>query len=74
MSLRDIAYAGGRMSYPSHHRTEPESRLAEYLAEARRILANPPEPASAPEHLAVDPDFETLRWFPLPDEAPTPAH
>ena len=70
MSLRDIAYAGGRMTYPSHHRTEPESRLADYLAEARRILADLPAPARTPEHLVVDADFETLRWFPLPDDVP----
>ena len=68
MSLRDIAYAGGRMTYQSHHRTEPESRLAEYLVEARELLANLPAPTSAPEHITVDADFETLRWFPLPDD------
>ena len=67
-SARDIAYAGGRMTYQSHHRTEPESRLAEYLIEARELLADLPAPTSAPEHITVDADFETLRWFPLPDD------
>ena len=56
------------MTFPSHRRTEPESRLAEYLDEARRIMADPPAPTSSPEHLTVDADFETLRWFPLPDD------
>ena len=71
-SLADIQYDDGRMTYPSHHRTEPESALAGYLAEARRILADPPAPTATPEHLVVDDDFETLRWFPLPDEIALP--
>jgi hypothetical protein len=71
-SLADIRYDGGRMSYPSHRRTAPESALAGYLAEARRILADPPTPDTTPEHLVVDDDFETLRWFPLPDEIALP--
>ncbi len=70
MSLTDIAYVDGRMTFPLHHRTEPESALAGYLEAARVILADPPEPATAPEHAEVDADFETLRWFPLPDDVP----
>ena len=68
MSLRDVRWTDGRMTWPSHRRTEPESALAGYLAEARRLLADPPPPAVAPEPLVVDDDFETLRWFPLPSE------
>jgi selenocysteine lyase/cysteine desulfurase len=68
MSLRDIDYVDGRMTFPLHHRTEPESALAGYLETARAILADPPAPTTAPEHIEVDADFETLRWFPLPDE------
>jgi selenocysteine lyase/cysteine desulfurase len=68
MSLRDVSWADGRMTWPSHRRTEPEAALAGYLAEARRLLADPPPPAVAPEPLVVDDDFETLRWFPLPSE------
>jgi selenocysteine lyase/cysteine desulfurase len=72
MSLRDVRYDDGRMHWPSHRRTEPESALAGYLSEARRILAHPPAPAVAPERLVVDDDFESLRWFPLPDEIALP--
>jgi len=68
MSLRDVRYDDGRMTWPSHRRTEPEIALAGYLDEARRLLADPPAPAAPPEHPVVDDDFETLRWFPLPDE------
>jgi selenocysteine lyase/cysteine desulfurase len=69
-SLRDISYAGGRMTYPQHRHHEPESRLPAYLAEAREILTRPPSampdaPASAAD---VGPDFESLRWFLLPEE------
>jgi selenocysteine lyase/cysteine desulfurase len=68
-SLRDVSYAGGRMTWPSHRHHEPESRLAAYLDEAREILARPPRPA-APSMVegAVGEDFEALRWFWLPEE------
>ena len=68
MSLRDVRFTEGGMTWPSHRRTEPESALAGYLTEARRLLADPAPPAIAPEALVVDADFETLRWFPLPSE------
>ena len=73
MSLTDVSYVDGEMRWPSHRRTEPESALAGYLEEARRLMADPPAPLAAPEHLVVDDDFETLRWFPLPDEVAIPA-
>ena len=70
MSLRDISYAGGRMNWPQHRHAEPESALAGYLEHASRLLAKLPAaaPASVPEPLAADADFEHLRWFPLPHE------
>ena len=60
------------MTYQAHRHREPESHLADYLAEGRRILAS----ASAPGPLAgpsgdgstMDQDAESLRWFPLPHE------
>jgi hypothetical protein len=77
LSLLDVRYDGGGMRYAAHRHREPETRLADYLAEARGLLADPPpapdgisgttEPAAdAP---AVDGDFENLRWFWLPGEA-----
>jgi len=67
--LSDVRYEGGVMSFPHRRQTEPESRLIGYLEEARTILAclsTPPaaEPLAGP----VGPDFETLRWFWLPNE------
>jgi len=69
LSLNDISYADGHMTYSAHRHREPASRLAEYLVEARAFLAAPPSngwKAQDPQNL--DPEFETLRWFPLPSE------
>ncbi len=68
LSLLDIEYRDGRMTYPEHRRQEPEVRLADHLAEARRILDSSSFASVAPDPLEVDADFETLRWFPLPHE------
>jgi len=69
LSLRDVAYDGGTMKFTAHRHQAPDSSLAGYLAEARRILAGPraatPEPL---ERSATGPDFEDLRWFWLPEE------
>jgi selenocysteine lyase/cysteine desulfurase len=68
MSLYDVSYASGRFDYPRRHSTVPESALAGYLDDARRILdAAAAEPAPAPPE-PVSQDFEHLRWFPLPGE------
>ena len=69
LSLDDVRYDTGRMSYASHRHHAPEARLAGYLAEARQRLSGPPStewPAVDPQ---LDADFEALRWFPLPSEA-----
>jgi hypothetical protein len=69
-SLRDVSYADWRMGYPHHRHNEPETRLADYLAEAREILARPPVamPETSASVGAVGSDFESLRWFLLPEE------
>jgi selenocysteine lyase/cysteine desulfurase len=70
MSLRDVHYAQGAMHHPVHDRHEPVERLADYLEEARSLLASPPPPpAGASLDGAVGVDFDTLRWFWLPEEA-----
>jgi selenocysteine lyase/cysteine desulfurase len=72
MSLFDVSYdpADGSMRRPSHRHQEPESRLAEYLVEAREILARPFRALTSPTIAAgaVGPDFEALRWFLLPED------
>jgi selenocysteine lyase/cysteine desulfurase len=68
LSLADISYRDGRMHYTAHRHREPESRLAGYLDEARRLFANPPPTPRAGAARASDADFDALRWFWLPEE------
>ena len=70
MRLTDLSYDSGRLAYHSRHATEPETALAGYLEDARRILAAAEAgqgvvPVRDPE---LTPGFEALRWFPLPGE------
>jgi hypothetical protein len=55
---------------PVPHTTAPESVLAGYLEQARKVIraveADPPSASPAPVLTA---DFERIRWFPLPGEA-----
>ena len=71
LSLRDIRYEDGVMTWPSHRHHEPESRLAEYLDGGARDpgpcrRGRSPRPRSRPAR--VGPDFEALRWFLLPED------
>lgn len=71
MSLHDIRYEAGTIRYLAHRHREPESRLAEYLDAAEAILADPAGtlgPPPDPEPRPADEDFESLRWFWLPEE------
>jgi hypothetical protein len=70
MRLADVTYRGGKMEYRSRHATEPESALAAYLDEARRVFAAAVvgERQRPPHHPAMTRDFEQLRWFWLPRE------
>jgi selenocysteine lyase/cysteine desulfurase len=71
LSLHDIQYEPDGLRYPAHRHREPEERLQSYLADAERILADPVAMLGAPpapESLEVDTDFESLRWFWLPEE------
>ena len=67
-----MSFSGGGVSYPAHRHQAGEEALDGHLAEAGRILADPvaalgEPPASAGPPL-VGADFESLRWFWLPDE------
>jgi selenocysteine lyase/cysteine desulfurase len=72
LSLHDVAFSGEGVSYPAHRHQAGEEALAGHLEEAARILGDPvaalgAAPPSAGPPLVGD-DFETLRWFWLPDE------
>ncbi|HEX2754579.1 MAG TPA: aminotransferase class V-fold PLP-dependent enzyme [Candidatus Limnocylindrales bacterium] len=72
LSLHDVSFAADGLSYPTHRHRAGEEALAGHLDEASRILADPvavlgAAPASEGPPLVGD-DFESLRWFWLPDE------
>jgi selenocysteine lyase/cysteine desulfurase len=71
MSLHDIRYERGGIVASTHRRRRaPESSLVDYMAEARRLVAD--DAAGTEATAAVAPtrnaDFEALRWFWLPEE------
>jgi len=53
--------------------TAPESALAEQLGAARRIIEDVEihPPAGALSEQPVSPEFERIRWFPLPGDGLT---
>jgi len=67
----ELTYEGGKLEYGSRHATEPESALKGYLERAREIMARASERATSrtPDAPTLSADFETLRWFLLPEEA-----
>jgi selenocysteine lyase/cysteine desulfurase len=69
LRLMDVSYRTGKLEYRSNHAREPEWALEGHLDEARRILErrlrSPSPPVDAPK---VSSDFETLRWFPFPQD------
>ena len=72
LSLHDVRFTPDGLEHPGHLLHEPESRLADYLAEARGLMADPPAPPAPPQglaDLAVGEHFGDLRWFLMPDEA-----
>jgi selenocysteine lyase/cysteine desulfurase len=69
LSLSDVSYRNGRMEYAVRHRLETETRLGDYLSEARLLLSGGPVAERPPVDPELDVDFEALRWFPLPSEA-----
>jgi len=72
LSLHEVAFSGGGVAYPAHRHQAGEEALAGHLDEGARILADPVAVLGAPPEAAGPPlvgdDFETLRWFWLPDE------
>ena len=70
LRLSQLSYnAEGRLTYPRHDDTAPESALAGYLAEAEALFASLPEPGEDHASDTVSADFEHLRWFDLPAES-----
>jgi len=70
MRMAEVSYRTGKMEYRSRHATEPEWALPGYLEEARRIITGASEEfrSLSIEESPRTPDFEELRWFPLPSD------
>lgn len=65
LRLGDLTYTDdGVLRYASDHPRAPESALADYLSQAEKVLSRLPDPDLTAADLT--PDFEHLRWFPLP--------
>ncbi len=66
LTLAEVGYTpDGEMSYPHHRAQAGEEEFPGYLRQARGLLAGlPARLPSGPTGLG--PDFEALRWFPLP--------
>jgi hypothetical protein len=65
LSLRDLAFDSTDAG--AMHPSEPESALASQLDAARRIIRA--AEATPPPDPALSPEFDRIRWFPLPGEA-----
>jgi selenocysteine lyase/cysteine desulfurase len=69
LRLADVHYdADGRMTFPRHDDTAPESALAGYLDEARELFAQLPDADTIPQatDVMLGDDLDRLRWFDLP--------
>jgi selenocysteine lyase/cysteine desulfurase len=66
LTLGAVSYTpDGEMTYPSRSGRAGEDVYPAYLQQARALLAGLPAPLpGGPQDLS--PDFEALRWFPLP--------
>jgi len=71
MSLHDVSYAEGRMSYrPRRHEFAGED-LGACLKDSRALLRDGIE-AQAPDCDGLSDDFRHLQWFRLPEDAAPP--
>jgi selenocysteine lyase/cysteine desulfurase/CRP-like cAMP-binding protein len=71
LTLHDVSFASGVLEFHGPRATEPESALGRYLEEARRIVGEveAAPPSGAAHDPTLTPEFERVRWFPLPSEA-----
>ena len=68
LGLDDVTFDSGRLDYRGRQLIEPESALARYLEDARRIITEAEMEFGDDEKSVVLPEeLERLRWFPLPN-------
>ncbi len=70
MSLHDVSYDDGEMTFRSRHSHADESDLEAYFEQAAAIgeQAEAEVPAMEIEPMSLEADFERMRWFPLAHE------
>jgi selenocysteine lyase/cysteine desulfurase len=68
MSLSDLRFTPDGIEHPQRRRTEPETVLADYLAEGERVMKEAEAGDGELSQDDITEDFERLRWFHLPDE------
>ena len=70
MSLHDVSYDDGEMTFRSRHSRADASPFEDYFeeAEAIRRKAEAEVPTMELGPMSLEPDFERMRWFPLADE------
>jgi selenocysteine lyase/cysteine desulfurase len=68
MSLYDVCFDGGEVSWPHRRLQVDDAELGDVLDHAREVMATArPHPDGVPV-VALPPEAESLRWFPLPGE------
>jgi selenocysteine lyase/cysteine desulfurase len=69
MSLYDVCFDGGEVTWPHRRLQVDDAELGDVLAHARELLAAARPHPDDVEVVALPPEAEALRWFPLPGEA-----
>jgi selenocysteine lyase/cysteine desulfurase len=69
MSLYDVCFDGGEVRWPHRRLQVDDAELGDVLAHARDLLAAARPHPDDVEVVALSPEAESLRWFPLPGEA-----
>lgn len=70
MSLLDLRYRHGHLSYPARRMTAPEWVLPDYIEEAKELLESINEKSLEKlDEPTLSKEFQKLRWFILPKEA-----
>jgi len=75
LRLDDLSFRAAGLGTRAARASAPESVLARQLDDARRIIrAVETAPPSTPPDPVLPPEFERIRWFPLPGEAHAQLH
>jgi selenocysteine lyase/cysteine desulfurase len=68
MSLYDVCFDGGEVTWPRRRLQVEDAELDDVLAHARQLLLGPRLDVEPVAVVRLPPDAEALRWFPLPGE------